>query len=481
MPKHINSKNFDVELKKIVQYCYSASEFSNTTLKHAHTALLDAMSCALLSLKNNNCTKHLGPIVPNAELHQGARVPGTTYELDPVQSSYNISCMIRWLDYNDTWLAKEWGHPSDNIGAILACADYYSRHSDTTYTMQQILIAIIKAYEIQGILALENSFNALGFDHVILVKIASTALAVMLLGGNEQQMINALSNSFADGASLRIYRHGENTEQRKSWAAADASSRAVHHALRAIKDEPGYSSILSEKNWGFNAVILQNNPLLIKQQYQHYVIDNILYKISYPVEFHAQTAVECAIKLYKIFLEQYNTDISRIKKINIYTQQAAMKIINKPDELRNAADRDHCIQYAVSIALLNGKLLTEHYHDNYAFEKTNRANIRTITNKMTVFEDPQHTADYYDSDKRAIANRIHIIFDDQQEFSEEVSYPLGHKKRREQGMPLLQEKYQQAVLKHYTTEKAQFILNSNSNFESFLSMKITDWMALMQN
>ncbi|VAW98412.1 2-methylcitrate dehydratase [hydrothermal vent metagenome] len=481
MSKRTKTLSFDSELKKIVHYCYSSSEFSTITLKQAHIALLDAMSCALMSLQNNKCIRHLGPVVPDAELSNGARVPGTNFKLDPIQSSYNISCMIRWLDYNDTWLAKEWGHPSDNIGAILSCADYHSRHSDTTYTMLDILSAMIKAYEIQGILALENSFNALGFDHVILVRIASTALSVMLLGGNELQMLNALSNAFADGVSLRVYRHGENTEQRKSWAAADASSRGVRHAIWAIHDEPGYASVLSDNTWGFNHVVLKNQALIIKQQYQHYVIDNILYKICYPVEFHAQTAVECAIKLYEVFVEKYNADVSRILKIKIYTQQAAMKIINKSGELRNAADRDHCIQYAVSIALINGSLTTEHYHDNYALEKINREKIRSITDKIIVYEDPIYTTDYYDNNKRAIANRIHILFDDQQEFIEEVIYPIGHSKRRKESLPLLEKKYVTAVSKHYSNEKTQSILNSNVNFDDFLAMTITEWMTLMQN
>ncbi len=470
---------FDSELQDIVHYCFTNHNFPQSTLLNAHIALMDAMSCAILSLTDQHCRQHLGPIVDNAELTNGVKIPGTHFKLEPVQAAYNISCMIRWLDYNDTWLAQEWGHPSDNLGAILACADYYSKNNTHYYTMAQILDALIKAYEIQGILALNNSFNKLGFDHVILVRIASTALSVLLLGGNEQQMINALSNAFIDGAALRVYRHGDNTGQRKSWAAADASSRGVRHALLALKNEPGYPTVLTAKTWGFNTVLLKNTHLIRNEAYQHYVIDNILYKISYPVEFHAQTAVECAIKLHSIFSTHYNCNTSKIAKITIFTQRAAMKIINKPGILRNPADRDHSIQYAVAVALLTGTLVTEHYHDNYALEENNKLNIQTVTDKISVFEDEQYSADYYDADKRAIPNRIEIEFENNKVYSEQVLYPLGHKLRREQGLPLLKDKYRTSMSTFYTDEKNQAIMDLYSNYDKFISLSITEWMSLM--
>ncbi len=470
---------FDSELQDIVHYCFTPHRFSPSTLINAHHALMDATSCAILSLQNHHCHQHLGPIVDNAEHPNGVRIPGTHFKLEPVQAAYNISCMIRWLDYNDTWLAQEWGHPSDNLGAILACADFYSRNNTRYYTMAQILDALIKAYEIQGILALKNSFNQLGFDHVILVRIASTALSVLLLGGNEQQMLNALSNAFIDGAALRVYRHADNTGQRKSWAAADASSRGVRHALLALKNEPGYPTALSATTWGFNTVILNNHKLIRDEAYKNYVIDNILYKISYPVEFHAQTAVECAIKLHSIFSTHYECNLTKITKITVFTQHAAMKIINKPGILRNPADRDHSIQYAVAVALITGTLVTEHYYDSYALEENNQLKIETITAKMSVFEDERYSIDYYDSDKRAIANRIEIVFEDKKVYSEEVLYPLGHKRRRNEGLPLLKEKYSSSISTLYKDEKKQTIIDLYSNYDKFISLSITEWMNLM--
>lgn len=476
-----NNQLYDLPLTDIVDYFFSTQEFPHAVVEQAQYALMDAMSCVLLSLQDKHCIKHLKPIIPYNNQINGARVPGTQLQLDPIQSAYHISCMIRWLDYNDTWLAKEWGHPSDNLGALLACADYYSRQpGNPAWSLQDILNTLIKTYEIQGILALENSFNEFGFDHVILVRIASTAAAVYMLGGDRQQMLSAISNAFLDGAALRTYRHDSNTGPRKSWAAADASSRGVKLALLALNGESGYPTALTAEKWGFNAVLLRNKSLIRNRPYAHYVIDNILYKITYPVEFHAQTAVECALALTPIFKQNYHSKVSQIHSIEIFTQQAAMDIINKTGLLTNPADRDHCMQYAVAVSLLQDSLLSKHYHDSFANSPDNKHKIDNLREKITLIEDPQYTLDYYHPDKRAIANRIKITFSDGKSFSKEVIYPLGHKLRRDQAIPLLKTKFENAVKMHFTELKTKSLLQHYFNLNKFLNLSITDWMALMQ-
>ena len=343
-------------LLKITDYVLNTKIESNEAYRIAYYNLLDAIGCGIFALQFPACTKLLGPVVPESQLKGGARVPGTSYELDPVSAAFNIGCIIRWLDYNDTWLAEEWGHPSDNFGGILAVADYLSRKKQCSFSMKEVLTLMIKAHEIQGILALENSFNKVGLDHVILVKVATTAVVTKMLGGNREQIINALSNAWIDGHSLRTYRHAPNTGSRKSWAAGDATSRGVYLAFMAIKGEMGYPTALSAPKWGFEDVLFNNNKVVLARPLNCYVMENILFKISFPAEFHAQSAVECAIKLHKDFKER----IHEIEKIIIHTQEPGVRIIDKKGPLNNPADRDHCLQYMVSVALIMGDLKAEY-------------------------------------------------------------------------------------------------------------------------
>ncbi|MFV2058185.1 MAG: bifunctional 2-methylcitrate dehydratase/aconitate hydratase, partial [Thiohalomonadales bacterium] len=374
----------------------------------AHLCLLDSLGCALQALQFPACTKLLGPIVEGALMSQGCRVPGTPYRLDPVQAAFNLGCMIRWLDYNDTWLAAEWGHPSDNLGGLLSVAQYVNRQridkGQAPLKMQEVLHAMINAYEIQGILALSNSFNQVGLDHVLLVRIATCASSAALLGATKSQIINAVSNAWLDGGALRAYRHAPNTGSRKSWAAGDASSRGVWHALLALKGEMGYPSALSAETWGFNTVLFAGKTISLEQPLSCYVMENILFKVSFPAEFHAQTAVEAALLLHA----KVKGRISEIDKIIIETQQAACRIIDKTGPLNNPADRDHCLQYMVAIALLFGRLCAEDYEDNVA----KHADIDTLRNKMLVRENVAYSSAYLDPAKRSISNAIQVFFKD---------------------------------------------------------------------
>ncbi len=400
--------------------------------------LMDTLGCGLLALRYPECTKLLGPIVPEAIVPNGARVPGTNWELDPVHAAFNIGCMVRWLDYNDTWLAAEWGHPSDNLGGILAVADYLSRsHAGTrkaALTVRDILTAMIKAHEIQGVLSLENSFNRVGLDHVILVRIATAAVVTAILGGGKEQIINAVSNAWMDGGSLRLYRHAPNTGSRKSWAAGDATSRGVRLALMAMKGEMGYPSALSAKTWGFYDVLFRGKPLSLPQPLGSYVMENILFKISFPAEFHAQTAVECAFKLHETVRDR----LERIKKVVITTQESALRIIDKTGPLYNPADRDHCLQYMTAVGLIFGELTADHYLDEVARDPR----IDKLRAKMVVVEDAQYTKDYLNPEKRSIANALQVFFRDGS-CTEKVAveYPLGHRRRRAEGIPLLIKKF----------------------------------------
>ena len=428
----------DSLVAEIADYVSNFSVTSKLAYETARYCLMDAIGCALLASQYPACCKLLGPVVPGAVLPGGARVPGTSYELDPVRAAFNIGTMIRWLDFNDTWLAAEWGHPSDNLGGILAVSDYLSRQNvaqgKSPVLIRDVLTAMIKAYEIQGVIALDNSFNRVGLDHVLLVRIASTAVTTFLLGGSQQQVINAVTNAWADGGCLRAYRHAPNTGSRKSWAAGDASSRAVQLALMAMQDEMGYPSILSAKNWGFHEVLFKGNVIRIGQPFSSYVMDNILFKISFPAEFHAQTAVEAAIKLHPIIKHS----LEDIEKIVVHTQEAAMRIIDKTGVLNNPADRDHCLQYMVAIGLIFGNLTAADYEDNVASD----VRIDQLREKMQVLESRQFSEDYLDPKKRSIANSIQIYFCDGS--STEiitVDYPLGHKRRRKEGIPLLKNKF----------------------------------------
>lgn len=445
----------DTELTLIADYVLRNDLKSELAFNTARLALMDALGCAILALQYPACTALLGPILPNTVVPQGARVPGTSFILDPILAAFNIGTQIRWLDFNDTWLAAEWGHPSDNLGALLAVADYISQlrltHGQPPLLVRDLLDAQIKAYEIQGVLALENGFNRLGYDHVILVKLASTAVATYLLGGTRQQIIDALTQAWLDGAALRTYRHAPNTGSRKSWAAGDATSRAVRLAWLTLQGEQGYPSVLTAKHWGFYDVALKGKPLKIDRALGTFVMENILFKISFPAEFHAQTAVECAIRLHPSIKDKLNL----IDKIVIKTHESAMRIINKSGPLHNPADRDHCLQYMVAVALLHGDLKADYYENNFAQD----TRIDSLREKMQVVENKQFSLDYLDPEKRSIANSMQVFFTDGS-CSEEmiIEYPLGHRRRREEGLPYLYQKFTHNLHTHFSPAKTDELL-----------------------
>lgn len=444
----------DQEIVTIADYVTDYTIHSELAFSTARYCLMDALGCAILALNYPACTKLLGPIIPGTIVPHGAKVPGTPHILDPILAAFNIGAMVRWLDYNDTWLAAEWGHPSDNLGAILAVSDYVSRknisENKPPLFIRDVLNALIKAYEIQGILALENSFNRVGLDHVILVKVASVAIATQLLGGTKEQIIDALSHAFIDGQSLRTYRHSPNTGSRKSWAAGDATSRAVRLAWLVLQGESGYPSSLTAKKWGFYDVSFQQKPIILSQPLKSYVMENILFKISFPAEFHAQTAVECAILLHPKIIHR----LDQIEKIIITTQESAIRIINKSGHLYNPADRDHCLQYMVAIGLLFGNLTAEYYENTFAEDPR----IDFLREKMQVYEDTQFTKDYLDPQKRSIANAIQIFFKEGSPTDKiQMDYPIGHQRRREEGIPLLIKKFQENISRLPKQRSAQLV------------------------
>lgn len=421
----------------------------------ARYVLMDTLACGFLALRYPECAKHLGPIVPGTVVPNGARVPGTQYVLDPIHAAFNIGCMIRWLDYNDTWLAAEWGHPSDNLGGILAVSDYISRQraarGEAPLTVRDVLTAAIKAHEIQGVLALENSMNRVGLDHVMFVKIASTAVVTALLGGSRDEVINALSNAWIDNASLRTYRHAPNTGSRKSWAAGDATSRAVRLGLMALKGEMGYPSALTAKGWGFQDVLFKGNALTLARELDAYVMERVLFKISFPAEFHAQTAVECAFRLHGHVKDR----LELIDRIELTTHESAIRIIDKKGPLHNPADRDHCLQYMVAIGLLFGDLTADHYEDGIAGDPR----IDALRDKMVVGENPQYSRDYLDPDKRSIANAVQVFFQDGTSTEKVIcEYPIGHRERRTEGIPKLVEKFESAIATRFPKKQQQDII-----------------------
>src|SRR5438309_764424 len=425
----------DKILVELADYAASYTPDSREAIDTARHNLMDTLGCGLLALRYPDCAKHLGPVVPGATLVNGARVPGTDWQLDPVQAAFNIGAMIRWLDFNDTWLAAEWGHPSDNLGGILALADYLTRTKQKASTVGDMLIAMIKAHEIQGILALENSFNRIGLDHVLLVRVATTAITTAMLGGTKEQIISALSNAWIDGGALRTYRHAPNTGPRKSWAAGDATSRGVRLALMAMQGEIGYPSALTAKNWGFYDVLFKGNPLLLGRPLGSYVMENVLFKISFPAEFHAQTAVECALRLH----DTVRNRLDQIDRVVITTQESAIRIIDKSGPLHNPADRDHCIQYMTAVGLIFGELTADHYEDAVARDPR----IDALRGKMLCVEDPAYSTDYLDPQKRSIANAVQVFFKDGSSTEKvAVEYPLGHRRRRAEGLPLLIKKFE---------------------------------------
>jgi 2-methylcitrate dehydratase len=444
----------DAALVSIADYALSTPIDSAAAYETAYYCLMDTLACGFQALKYPACTKLLGPVVPGATMPGGSRVPGTSYELEPIQAAFNIGTMIRWLDFNDTWLAAEWGHPSDNLGAILAVADYLSRRNAAQgqpgLTVKDVLTAMIKAHEIQGITALENSFNRVGLDHVLLVRIASTAVATVMLGGTREQVINALSNAWIDGGALRTYRHAPNTGSRKSWAAGDATSRAVRHALIALTGEMGYPSALTAKTWGFQDVLFKGKALSYPQPFGSYVMENVLFKISYPAEFHAQTAVEAAMRLHG----EVQDKLEQIERIVIETQEPGVRIIDKTGPLANPADRDHCIQYMVAVPLIFGRLTAEDYEDSVAHDPR----VDALRAKMTVRENPTFTQAYYAADQRYIGNALQVFFKDGSATDRiAVDYPIGHRKRRAEGMPVLVKKFEASVAAHYSPKQTESI------------------------
>jgi len=441
----------DAALTAIAAYARDYRVTSAAACDTARYCLMDTLACGFQALKYPACRKLLGPVVPGAVMPGGARVPGTSFELDPVQAAFNIGAMIRWLDFNDTWLAAEWGHPSDNLGAILAVADYQARLAVMSGrpppTVRDVLTAMVKAHEIQGVLALENSFNRVGLDHVLLVRVASTAVVTAMLGGTLEQVVNAVSNAWIDGGALRTYRHAPNTGSRKSWAAGDATSRAVRLALIALTGEMGYPSALSAKTWGFSDVLFRGKPLALPQPFGSYVMENVLFKISYPAEFHAQTAVEAAMTLHAGVKER----IAEIARVVIETQEPAVRIIDKTGPLANPADRDHCIQYMVAVPLLFGRLTAADYEDAVALDPR----IDALRAKIEVRENPAFTADYYAADKRYIGNAVQVFFRDGSHSARvQVDFPIGHRKRRAEGMPVLVRKFEAAVDAHFAPKQA---------------------------
>ncbi|HEU5352107.1 MAG TPA: bifunctional 2-methylcitrate dehydratase/aconitate hydratase [Terracidiphilus sp.] len=467
----------DKAMTDIADYALDYEVTSELARETAHYCLLDTLGCGLEALEYAACTKLLGPVVPGTQVPHGARVPGTNYQLDPVQAAFNIGAMVRWLDFNDTWLAAEWGHPSDNLGGILATADWLSRaaiaEGKQPLRMKQVLTAMIKAHEIQGCLALENSFNKVGLDHVVLVKAASTAVVSALLGLSREQTVNAISLAWVDGQSLRTYRHAPNTGSRKSWAAGDATSRAVRLALMARAGEMGYPSALTAKTWGFYDVSFRGQAFKFQRPYGSYVMENVLFKISYPAEFHAQTAVEAAMELHRQ-MQAMGRRAEEIRAITIRTHEACLRIIDKKGPLANPADRDHCVQYMIAIPLLFGRLTAADYEDDVAADPR----IDALRAKATCVENAQFTQDYHNPEKRSIANTLRMELSDGTVLKETVEFPIGHKRRREEGMPLLMEKFMRNLARRFDAAQQEKILEASLDRARLEAMPVHEYVDL---
>jgi 2-methylcitrate dehydratase len=468
----------DRVLVDIVDYVLKYKVTSKLAMETARNCLIDTLGCGLEALSYPACTKLMGPIVPGTVVPNGAKVPGTQFQLDPVQAAFNIGAMIRWLDFNDTWLAAEWGHPSDNLGGILATADWLSRTNIAAgkkpLTMKDVLTAMVKAHEIQGCMALENSFNRVGIDHVILVKLASTAVVGQMIGLNREELINAVSLAFVDGQAMRTYRHAPNTGSRKSWAAGDATSRAVRLALIAKTGEMGYPSVLTAKTWGFYDVLFKGNEFKFQRPYGSYVMENVLFKISFPAEFHSQTAVECAMDIHAQ-LKKAGKSVEDIKKITIRTHEACIRIIDKKGPLNNPADRDHCIQYMVAVPIIFGRLTAEDYEDKIAKDPR----IDKLRDKIVCVEDKQFTKDYHDPEKRSIANALTVEFNDGKKLKEIVcEYPIGHKRRRKEGIPVLVEKFKTNLARRFPTKQQEAILAVSLDQKKLEAMSVNEYMDL---
>ena len=477
MSSHVVASNqpYDQVIIDIVDYALNYEIKSPVAYETAWSSFLDTVGCGLESLEYEACRKLLGPVVPGLTVENGVKVPGTTYVLDPVQGAFNIGAMIRWLDFNDTWLAAEWGHPSDNLGGILATADWLSRTTDKKFTIKDVLTAMIKAHEIQGCIALENSFNKVGLDHVILVKVASTAVIAGMMGLTRDQVLAAVSLAWIDGHSLRTYRHFPNAGSRKSWAAGDATSRAVRLALMAQAGEMGYPSALTAKTWGFYDVSFKGQPFKFQRSYGSYVMENVLFKISFPAEFHSQTAVEAAMTIYQQMQAAGKTS-DDIKKITIRTHEACIRIIDKKGPLTNFADRDHCIQYMVAVPFIFGRLTARDYEDEIAADPR----IDVLREKIVCVEDTGYSADYHDPEKRSIANAVTVEFNDGTVFDEvAVEYPVGHARRRVEGIPLLLEKYKINLARVYDADKQKKIADLCLDYDKLAATPVNEFMDLM--
>jgi 2-methylcitrate dehydratase len=477
MSSHVSQGNqpYDQAIIDIVDYALNYEITSPVAYETAWNCFMDTLGCGLEALEYEACTKLLGPVVPGLTVANGVKVPGTKHVLDPVQGAFNIGAMIRWLDFNDTWLAAEWGHPSDNLGAILATADWLSRTTDKKFTVKDVLTAMIKAHEIQGCIALENTFNKVGLDHVILVKVASTAVVAQMMGLTRDQALAAVSLAWVDGQSLRTYRHFPNAGSRKSWAAGDATSRAVRLALIAKTGEMGYPSALTAKTWGFYDVSFKGQPFKFQRSYGSYVMENVLFKISFPAEFHSQTGVEAAMTIYHQMQTTGKTS-DDIAKVTIRTHEACIRIIDKKGPLNNPADRDHCIQYMVAVPFIFGRLTARDYEEDIAADPR----IDALREKIVCVEDPGYTADYHNPEKRSIANAITVEFKDGTVFNEvAVEYPIGHARRRTEGIPLLIEKYKTNLARIYDTDKQKQIIDLCLDYNKLSTTPVNEFMDLM--
>ena len=477
MSSHVSQGNqpYDQAIIDIVDYALNYEIKSPVAYETAWNCFMDTLGCGLEALEYEACTKLLGPVAAGVTVANGVKVPGTKHVLDPVQGAFNIGAMIRWLDFNDTWLAAEWGHPSDNLGAILATADWLSRTSAKKFTVKDVLTAMIKAHEIQGCIALENSFNKVGLDHVILVKVASTAVVAQMMGLTRDQALVAVSLAWVDGQSLRTYRHFPNAGSRKSWAAGDATSRAVRLALIAKTGEMGYPSALTAKTWGFYDVSFKGNEFKFQRPYGSYVMENILFKISFPAEFHSQTGVEAAMTIYHQ-MQAAGKSSDEIAKVTIRTHEACVRIIDKKGPLNNPADRDHCIQYMVAVPFIFGRLTARDYEEDIAADPR----IDALREKIVCVEDPGYTADYHNPEKRSIANAITVEFTDGTIFEEvAVEYPIGHARRRTEGIPLLIEKYKTNLARIYDGDKQEKILDLCLDYDKLSSTPVNEFMDLM--
>ena len=476
--KQADDAQWDKVMTDIADYVLDYRIESDLAYETARHCLLDTLGCGLEALDFPACTKLLGPVVPGTMVPDGARVPGTEYVLDPIKAAFDIGAAIRWLDFNDTWLAAEWGHPSDNLGGILATADWLSRQAmgdgGSGPTIGDVLTAMIKAHEIQGCLALENAFNRVGLDHVVLVKVATTAVVSGMLGLDRQSLLNALSLAWVDGQSLRTYRQAPDAGSRKSWAAGDATSRGVQFALMARKGEMGYPRALSAPTWGFYDVHFNGQPFRFQRPYGNYVMENVLFKISWPAEFHAQTAVECSMQLYHQ-LQAMNRNADDIARITLRTHEACLRIIDKQGPLNNPADRDHCVQYMVAVPLILGRLTAQDYEDDIAADPR----IDALRARIHCVEDPAFTADYLDPEKRSIANALTIELKDGTMLEEVVcEYPLGHRRRRAEGIPLLEEKFRRNLARRFDAQQQERILAASTSVEQLHAMPVREYVEL---